>query len=70
MTTTTITTPLIVDGVPVLEVPPRTAAVMKSVSERSILRWIAEGKLPARRLPGGRQLRIAVADLTALGEPV
>ncbi|OBK56750.1 helix-turn-helix domain-containing protein [Mycolicibacterium fortuitum] len=66
----TATQPLIIDGIPVLEVPPRTAAVMKSVSERSILRWISEGKLPARRLPGGRALRISVADLAALGEPV
>jgi excisionase family DNA binding protein len=47
-----------------LYTPKETAALLK-ISERTVRRWIAEGKLPARRY--GRQLRIAEESLFALG---
>jgi excisionase family DNA binding protein len=45
---------------------PRGAAHRLGVSERTIRRWIGEGRLPARRY--GRQLRIAAAVLEEFGE--
>lgn len=39
------------------------------MSERSIRRMIAEGKLPAYRV-GKRQIRIKVTDLEALAAPI
>lgn len=49
-----------------LYTPKETAAILK-ISERTVRRWIAEGRLPARRY--GRQLRIAEESLLAFGTP-
>lgn len=38
------------------------------VSERTVDRYITEGLLPAKKLPGGRLVRIARADVAALAE--
>lgn len=46
------------------------AAEYAGVTDRTIRRYIAEGKLPASRLAGQRLLRIRIADLEALFEPV
>jgi excisionase family DNA binding protein len=35
-------------------------------SERTVQRWIREGKLPAVRVPGGRNYRINKADVEAI----
>ena len=43
-------------------------AEILQVSERTLDRYIAEGRLPAKRLPGGRLIRIARSDVTALAE--
>lgn len=45
------------------------AADYLSLTERSIRRYIAEGKLPAFRL-GEKQIRIRVVDVDALLVPV
>ena len=45
------------------------AAQLMDVSHWTIRRWITSGALPARKLPSGG-LRIAVADLAAIGESV
>jgi len=42
------------------------AAAMLSVNPRTIRRHIANGTLPAFRLPGGRNLRVPVAALEAI----
>ncbi len=45
------------------------AAEYLDVSERTLRRYIAEGRLPAYRL-GKRQIRIEVADLDKLVQPI
>lgn len=47
-----------------------TAAEMHGVSMKFIRRRIADGSLKAYRLKGSRLIRIDVADLDALKEPV
>lgn len=49
------------------EVTVAEAARYKGVHDRTIRRWIWEGRLPAERV-GPRLLRIKVADLDALGK--
>lgn len=46
---------------------PKEVATWLKVSERTVRRWIEEGKLPARRF--GRQLRIPAEALERFGEP-
>ncbi|BBY53929.1 excisionase family DNA-binding protein [Mycobacterium koreense] len=46
-----------------------TAAQLMSVSHWTVRRWIDNGHLRARKMPSGC-LRIAVADLELVGEPV
>ncbi len=58
-----------VNGVPVQELSVAQAALTRGVGERTMRRWIATGLLPALRLPNG-QIRIRLADLDSLGEPV
>lgn len=48
----------------------RDFAEMYRVSDKTIRRWIASGELPAERLPGGRLIRIDVANLQKLTRPV
>lgn len=45
---------------------PKEVADLLRVSERTVRRWIAAGKLPARRF--GRQLRIPKEALDTFGE--
>ena len=45
------------------------AAVVCGVSDKSIRRWVDEGKLRHVRLPSG-QLRFSVADLEAVLTPI
>jgi excisionase family DNA binding protein len=45
------------------------AATLMGVSHWTVRRWITAGALPARKLPSGG-LRVAVADLEEVGEPV
>lgn len=45
------------------------AAALMGVSHWTVRRWITSGSLPARKLPSGG-LRVAVADLEEIGEPV
>jgi excisionase family DNA binding protein len=45
------------------------AAALMGVSHWTVRRWITAGALPARKLPSGG-LRVAVADLEEVGEPV
>jgi excisionase family DNA binding protein len=59
----------IVNGIPLQELSVSQAALTKNVGERTLRRWIATGMLPALRLPNG-QIRIRLADLDGLGEPV
>jgi excisionase family DNA binding protein len=47
----------------------KDAATRYGVSERTIRRRIAEGKLPAYRV-GPRSIRVAAADLDALATPI
>ena len=47
---------------------PAEAAGLLKVHERTVRRWIGQGRIPARRI--GRLLRIRREDLDALGEPV
>ncbi len=47
-----------------------TAAQMLGTSTKFIRRRIADGSLKAYRLKGSRLIRIEVADLDALKEPV
>lgn len=37
-------------------------------TDRTVQRWIREGKLPAVRVPGGRSYRINKADIEAFSE--
>lgn len=60
---------LAVGGIAPSYVSIETAAALMSVSHWTIRRWISAGKLPARKMPSGC-LRVAVADLEAVGEPV
>lgn len=39
------------------------AADLFRVNERTIRRWINEGKLPAQRLPGTRKFKLRRADI-------
>jgi excisionase family DNA binding protein len=61
--------PPIVDGIAAQELGVTQAAQLVGRGERTIRRLIAEGVLPAIRLPSGA-LRIRVADLDRIGEPV
>ncbi len=45
------------------------AAQLMDCSHWTIRRWITSGALPGRKMPSGC-LRVAVADLERLGEPV
>ena len=47
----------------------RVGAEQYGISERTLRRRIAEGKLPAIRV-GPRSIRIAAADLDQLGTPI
>jgi excisionase family DNA binding protein len=66
--TPTFTAPA-TNGVPPAVVGVRAAAALLSAGERSVWRWIADGKLPAVRLPSGR-VRIRVADLEEFLTPL
>lgn len=46
---------------------PKEVAALLKVSERTVRRWIEEGKLSARRF--GRQLRIPKEALDTFGQP-
>lgn len=48
----------------------REAAEYLGVTDRSIREYIARGVLPARRIKSGRNIRIDVADLDKLLEPI
>lgn len=61
--------PPIIDGVAAQEVSVSQAALLVKRGERTIRRYIAQGLLPALRLPNG-QIRIRIADLNGVGEPV
>ena len=67
--TPTALIPPIIEGVEVQECSVTQASLMMLRGERTIRRYIAQGLLPAVRLPNG-QIRIRIADLNALGEPV
>lgn len=61
--------PLTVGGIAPSYVSVDVAATLMGVSHWTIRRWITAGALPARKMPSGC-LRVAVADLEAVGEPV
>ncbi len=65
-TPTALTAPII-GGVVAQEVSVSQAALLVNRGERTIRRYLAQGLLPAIRLPNG-QIRIRVADLDRLGE--
>ncbi|CAJ1505249.1 helix-turn-helix domain-containing protein [[Mycobacterium] burgundiense] len=70
MTTATTTfTPPTVDGVPASVVTVPVAAALLNAGQRSVWRWIADGQLPALRLPSG-SVRIRVSDLEGLVAPL
>jgi excisionase family DNA binding protein len=46
------------------------AAEYLGVDERSVRRYISTGAIRARRLPNGRLIRIALADLDAALKPI
>lgn len=48
---------------------PQEAAAYVGTSSRTIRRWIASGRLPAKRF-GPRTLRVHINDLDALGREV
>jgi excisionase family DNA binding protein len=47
---------------------PKAAAQLLDIHPRTVLRWIAAGRLPAFRV--GRLVRIARADLLAAASPI
>lgn len=47
----------------------QTAAASLGLTERSIRRYIADGRLPAYRI-GDKQIRLRVADVEALMVPI
>ena len=67
--TPTALTPPIVGGVVAQELSVSQAALLVNRGERTLRRYLAQGLLPAVRLPNG-QIRIRVADLDRLGEPL
>lgn len=46
------------------------AALILNVTDRTVRRYIAEGKLPAFRLAGGSNLRVRRGDVDALLAPL
>jgi excisionase family DNA binding protein len=62
-------TALTVGGITPSYVSVDIAAALMGVSHWTVRRWITAGALPARKLPSGG-LRVAVADLDEIGEPV
>ena len=60
---------LTVGGITPSYVSVEIAAQLMGVSHWTVRRWITAGALPARKLPSGG-LRVAVADLEEVGEPV
>lgn len=60
---------LTVGGIAPSYVSVDVAAALMGVSHWTVRRWITAGALPARKMPSGC-LRVAVADLEAVGEPV
>jgi len=48
---------------------PRAAAYF-DLSERTLRRYIAAGKLPGYRVAGTRTIRVRVSDVAALLEPI
>lgn len=60
---------LTVGGITPSYVSVDVAAALMGVSHWTVRRWITAGSLPARKLPSGG-LRVAVADLEEVGEPV
>lgn len=60
---------LTVGGIAPSYVSVEIAAALMGVSHWTVRRWITAGALPARKLPSGG-LRVAVADLEEIGEPV
>ncbi|HET7356890.1 MAG TPA: helix-turn-helix domain-containing protein [Nocardioidaceae bacterium] len=44
-------------------------AAMYGVTTRTVRQWVAEGRLPAKRI-NARCIRVRVDDADALGEPV
>lgn len=59
----------VIDGVVVQEVSISQAALLINRGERTLRRYVAEGLVPALRLPNG-QIRIRVADLDGIGTPI
>lgn len=45
---------------------PQRVATLLGVTDRTVLRYIEDGHLPAVRLPGGRLWRIRRSDVDAL----
>ncbi|TXI62499.1 helix-turn-helix domain-containing protein [Mycolicibacterium mageritense] len=62
-------TALTVGGIAPSFVSVEHAAQLMDCSHWTIRRWITSGQLVARKMPSGG-LRIAVADLEQVGEPV
>ena len=60
---------LAVGGITPSYVSVEIAAQLMGVSHWTVRRWITAGALPARKMPSGA-LRVAVADLEEVGEPV
>ena len=53
-----------VDALP-LSVDLRAVTARTGIADRTLRDWIADGRLPAFRLPGG-QIRVSVEDVRAL----
>lgn len=60
---------LTVGGIAPSYVSVEHAAQLMDCSHWTIRRWITSGALPARKMPSGG-IRVAVADLERVGEPV